>query len=529
MSFVTIAPQYVEAAAQDLAAIGSSLSEATGAAAAPTTVLAPAGADEVSAAIAALFGDHAQQFQAVAARASTFHEQFVGLLNSGAGAYLGTEVANAEQTLQAVGAAPAQSLGGGVAALQGADTGAISQSVAGFQTRFAALQTGGVPGLINGFNSFGGTVSAPYQTLVSNTTGNLQSLGSSISANPAPLLHQLISNQAGYAHSIGTGFQSAVQNLPAEVANLPMNIQAAQSFPAANPVAVLQGIVNNQIGYGQLISTSLQHAAGDFVTGLNGLPASFQSAFQDLAAGNFTGAEGTLESGFASLFFTGFNLTGADVLSVTPTGTLGDLLPILSIPGQMAQNFTNLLPAGSIAAQVSQSFTNLVNTVTDTSLTSTATFFEIPNGPFGVDINTTAGLPLVLGLDALGAPVNALGALGSSATTFVNAVQTGDVAGAAAAILDAPAVVANGLLNGQSTLPLTIDAFGLPTTLNIPLDGLLVPAAPYTATVQGLDGLPVLVTGTPISGLLPGLLSYLPADLAAALGGPPPPVVTLPF
>lgn len=498
MSFVTIAPQYVEAAAQDLAAIGSSLSEATGAAAAPTTVLAPAGADEVSAAIAALFGDHAQQFQALAARASAFHEQFVGLLNSGAGAYLGTEVANAEQTLQTV-AAPAQSLGGDAA------------------------------GAFNGFNSFGATVAAPYQTLYSTTAANLQSLGSAISANPAPLLHQLISNQAGYAQSIGTGFQSAVQNLPAEVANLPMNIQAGQSFPAANPVAVLQGIVNNQIGYGQLISTSLQHAAGDFVTGLNGLPASFQSAFQDLAAGNITGAEGTLESGFASLFFTGFNLTGADVLSVTPTGTLGDLLPILSIPGQMAQNFTNLLPAGSIAAQVSQSFTNLVNTVTDTSLTSTATFFEIPNGPFGVDINTTAGLPLVLGLDALGAPVNALGALGSSATTFVNAVQTGDVAGAAAAILDAPAVVANGLLNGQSTLPLTIDAFGLPTTLNIPLDGLLVPAAPYTATVQGLDGLPVLVTGTPISGLLPGLLSYLPADLAAALGGPPPPVVTLPF
>jgi hypothetical protein len=273
----------------------------------------------------------------------------------------------------------------------------------------------------------------------------------------------------------------------------------------------------------------LQHAGSDFVTGLSGLPASFQTAFQDLAAGNITGAEGALQSGFANLFLTGFNVTGSDVLSVTPTGTLGDLLPILSIPGQMAQNFTNLLPAGSIPAQVSQSFTNLVKTVTDTSLTSTTAFFAIPNGPSGIDINTTAGLPLVLGLDALGAPVNGLSALGSSATTFVNAVQSGNVVGATAAILDAPAVVANGFLNGQSTLPLSIDALGLPTTLNIPLDGLLVPAAPYTATIPILAGLPIFVTGTPISGLLPGLLSYLPADLAAAMGGPPPPVVTLPF
>ena len=52
-------------------------------------------------------------------------------------------------------------------------------------------------------------------------------------------------------------------------------------------------------------------------------------------------------------------------MSITPTGALGDLLPILSIPGQMAQNFTNLLPAGSIAAHMSQNFTNVIKTVTD--------------------------------------------------------------------------------------------------------------------------------------------------------------------
>jgi PE family len=120
---------------------------------------------------------------------------------------------------------------------------------------------------------------------------------------------------------------------------------------------------------------------------------------------------------------------------------------------------------------------------------------------------------------------------GSSVTTFANAVQTGNVSAAAAAVLDTPAVVANGFLNGQTTLPLSVtvdlDTLLFPTTLNIPLDGILAPAAPYAALVDGssLFGpgvtLNSTVTGTPISGILPGLLTFLPADLAAAIGGPP--------
>ncbi|WP_341276697.1 hypothetical protein [Mycobacterium lacus] len=212
-------------------------------------------------------------------------------------------------------------------------------------------------------------------------------------------------------------------------------------------------------------------------------------------------------------------------------GALGDLLPISAIPGQMAQNFTNLLPAGSVPAQVSQNFTNLVNTVTDTSVTSTFTLIPDPSNPvlpIGVDINTRMGLPVALAIDALGGPVNGLSALGSSATAFANAAQTGDVLGAAAAILDAPAVFADGFLNGQTTVPLTVTALGLPTTLNLPLSGILVSPAPYSAVVDasglGIPGLTLdgVVTGTPLGGIIPGLLNLLPADLAAALGAPAP-------
>jgi hypothetical protein len=55
MSFVIIEPETLTAAASDLANLGSTISEAHAAAAIPTTEILPAGADEVSAQITALF------------------------------------------------------------------------------------------------------------------------------------------------------------------------------------------------------------------------------------------------------------------------------------------------------------------------------------------------------------------------------------------------------------------------------------------------------------------------------------------
>jgi PE family len=91
---VSAAPEYMEAAASDLANLASTISEAHTAAAASTTAIAPAAADEVSAAIAALFGSHAQQFQALSAKAAAFHDQFAQTLTGGAGAYVKAEAAN---------------------------------------------------------------------------------------------------------------------------------------------------------------------------------------------------------------------------------------------------------------------------------------------------------------------------------------------------------------------------------------------------------------------------------------------------
>ena len=77
MSFVIVAPEMTTAAATDLASIGSTISAANAATAAPTAGMVAAAADEVSAAIAAVFGTYAQGYQSLSAQAAAFHEQFV--------------------------------------------------------------------------------------------------------------------------------------------------------------------------------------------------------------------------------------------------------------------------------------------------------------------------------------------------------------------------------------------------------------------------------------------------------------------
>src|SRR6185437_3893283 len=105
----------------------------------PTTALLAAGADDVSTAVASLFADYGQEFQALGVQASAFHRQFVQVLTSGAGSYLATELASAaplasvQQELLSVINAPTEALlgraligngGGGGAGGTGANGGA---------------------------------------------------------------------------------------------------------------------------------------------------------------------------------------------------------------------------------------------------------------------------------------------------------------------------------------------------------------------------------------------------------------------
>ena len=112
MSFVNAAPEYVEAAATDLANIGSTINAANAAAAAPTTGVLAAGADEVSAAVCGTVRRPRPGYQALSAQAAAFHSQFVQLMNAGAASYCQRRGANASPMQQALNAvnAPAEAL-----------------------------------------------------------------------------------------------------------------------------------------------------------------------------------------------------------------------------------------------------------------------------------------------------------------------------------------------------------------------------------------------------------------------------------
>jgi hypothetical protein len=102
MSYVIADPEIMTAAASDLASIGSNLNAAHMVAAARTTSVIPAGADEVSASIAHLFSQQAASYQALAGQAAAFQEQFVQHLTAGAFSYASIEatIASFLQNLQ---------------------------------------------------------------------------------------------------------------------------------------------------------------------------------------------------------------------------------------------------------------------------------------------------------------------------------------------------------------------------------------------------------------------------------------------
>ncbi|WP_205875860.1 PE family protein [Mycobacterium camsae] len=93
MTNLLVAPQVITTAVADIENIGSTVTAASAAAAAPTTGLLAAAADEVSAAIANLFGTHGQEFQALVGQVEAFQTTFQQTLAAAANAYVQTESA----------------------------------------------------------------------------------------------------------------------------------------------------------------------------------------------------------------------------------------------------------------------------------------------------------------------------------------------------------------------------------------------------------------------------------------------------
>jgi len=98
MSFVTAQSPALMAAATRLQQLGTSMAAQNAAAATPTTTVAPAAADEVSAMQAMQFSAYGTWYQQVSAQAAAVHQMLVNTLGSSAGSYGETESANQAAT-----------------------------------------------------------------------------------------------------------------------------------------------------------------------------------------------------------------------------------------------------------------------------------------------------------------------------------------------------------------------------------------------------------------------------------------------
>lgn len=95
MPFVTTQPEALAAAANNLQTIGAAMTAQNTAAATPTTGVAPAAADAVSALQATQFSAYGTLYQQISAQAAAIQEMFVQTLRTSSESYDSTEAANA--------------------------------------------------------------------------------------------------------------------------------------------------------------------------------------------------------------------------------------------------------------------------------------------------------------------------------------------------------------------------------------------------------------------------------------------------
>ena len=94
-SYTVATPELLTSAAAELGHVGSRIGAASTTAAGQTTAVVAAAQDEVSAAIANLFGRYGGEYQAILAQGAHFHENFTAALVAAANAYAEAEAAGA--------------------------------------------------------------------------------------------------------------------------------------------------------------------------------------------------------------------------------------------------------------------------------------------------------------------------------------------------------------------------------------------------------------------------------------------------
>lgn len=392
------------------------------------------------------------------------------------------------------------------------------------------------------------TILQVSESIAGHTTDIAPAAADEISAAIADLFggigreYQVLSAQTGAYHArfVEALNSSVGAYLSAEAANV--GLAAATALPAASILDSLGGLLPGLPSLNALLPGVVGPAPGPTPVSLTAITGPYESFFTNTIA-NLQ----SLGNGIAANPFPFLRQFIANQVSyggiVTSAFSHGDLAMLASIPARFGQNFVNVFStltdfSFSVGTNINpfaavNPLTHLSQNITNLQLG--AAFF---------------GLPIALGIDLIGSPINTGSAIISVVSALANAVQNGDGFGALVAVLTAPAVVANGFVNGEIlinvglpgvTLPLVggVGGITVPLTGGIPLGGILTPLSTTTLYVNPLGSpqslLSVPLGGTPTNGIVPGLLLYAPQQLATAIGAPPAyaplipvPVITLP-
>ena len=361
MSFLVVAPDWVESAAADLESIRSSLNAAHVAAAVPTTAIAAAGADEVSAAVAALFGRFGQEYQTLNAQASAFHRQFVQALTSGAGSYLATEAANSS---------PLQTIEQNVLGVINAPTGAANSPLQAIEQR--------VLGVINAPTEilFGRPLipTGPTASLGGNISGGTATAPLTIVAGTEPVVNATVGSGAPVRLLVDTGSTGLVvpfQNAGGVLGVLQLGLPTGFGLGGySGGLDYLYATYNAPVNFGGGLVTARTPVNIEFFA----FPTSIQSAINN----GFT---------FQS-FFASDGVSG--VLGVGPNaGGPGPSIPLQALPSPYNQGL-------------------LINEATASPYLQ----FGPPPTNLGTPIATLTGAPITtLNVSVNGAPVQAVSSI----------------------------------------------------------------------------------------------------------------------
>lgn len=298
MSYVLASSELVQGAAQELAGIGAAVADATAAVSGPTTAMAAAAQDEISTALASLFGNFGRQFQVLSSQAQAFHTQFANQLGTSAAAYASAEIANAEWVLP-----------GGAAAA--------------------------VPAF-------------PYQTLAMNTVTNASAAFGATRASLNTFaggvvtgLRELATNPTAFFGNLRTAAQSVfLVGAPPDVASAVVQRTLGGVTQATNPGAIPPDPTVVPVNDVHVQLYQGLTGLGDFQTG-SGWEAALVAGLTEFAAspasGVLLGAVGPVISPAVALWNSAGSIL-ADLTGGAPTAALGHLI---DTPSRVADAFFN--------------------------------------------------------------------------------------------------------------------------------------------------------------------------------------------